>query len=163
MIQILSQLTFVSVRGPCLVSLGHCYRLYLFWSKLNVRLRFESALILQSRVFSVRLLLLASQLFLLPLDVVLVERVKPLERGALSGQAILSFLGRERRTQGLLRKLSLHLVQEVLVGRLREGGLESALAVLILFTIQTALATSLMVVFIAAGKAFHHPGPFKLV
>ena len=82
---------------------------------------------------------------------VLVERVKPLKRGALSGQVILSFLRRERRTQGLLRKLCLHLVQEVLVGRLREGRLESALAVLILVAVQTAVATSLMVVLIAAG------------
>ena len=82
---------------------------------------------------------------------VLVERVKPLKRGALSGQVILSFLRRERRTQGLLRKLCLHLVQEVLVGRLREGRLESALAVLILVAVQAAVATSLMVVLIAAG------------
>lgn len=44
MIQIVFQLTFVSARGPCLVSLGHCYRLYLLWSKLNVSLRFECAL-----------------------------------------------------------------------------------------------------------------------
>lgn len=82
---------------------------------------------------------------------VLVERVKPLKRGALSGQVILCFLRRERRTQGLLRKLCLHLVQEVLVGRLREGRLESALAVLILVAVQAAVATSLMVVLIAAG------------
>ena len=82
---------------------------------------------------------------------VLVERVKSLKRGALSGQVILCFLRCERRTQGLLRKLCLHLVQEVLVGRLREGRLESALAVLILVAVQTAVATSLMVVLIAAG------------
>ena len=152
MIQIVSQLTFVSARGPCLVSLGHCYRLHLLWSKLNVRLRFECALSLYPRVLSIRLLLLPSQLLLLPLDVVLVERVKPLERGALSGQVILfSFLRRERRTQGLLRKLCLHLVQEVLVGRLREGRLESALAVLILVAVQAAVTTPLMMVLIAAG------------